>query len=163
MPGDDAAATGPSSPEWSEYVERWGLRFEEDGLPRSAGRIWGWLLVCEPGGQSLAELCDAVGVSKGTASTSTRLLEGQGLLERIPVPGSREAHYRIPPDAFRELMRRKLRATVAWRRLAEEGAGMADDDPEVAAERLRRLRDFYAFIEERQRAILRAWEGREEG
>lgn len=148
---------------WESYVERWGLRFEEAGLPRSAGRIWGRLLVCEPEHRSLGELCEELGVSKGTASTNTRLLEGQGLLERVAVPGSREAHYRIPPDAFDELMRRKLEVTEAWRRLAGEGVALAEEDPEAPTDRLERLHDFYAFIEERQRRILEAWRDREGG
>lgn len=151
----------PPDEDWRSYAERWGLRFEDTGLPRSAGRIWGRLLTCEPEHRSLAQLCGDLGISKGTASTNTRLLEGQGLLEEVPVPGSRETHYRIPPDAFDELMRRKLEVTAAWRRLAEEGADMAAQDPEVPSERIEQLREFYAFIEERQREILEEWRDRE--
>ena len=153
--------TGEAAEDWESYVERWGLRFEDTGLPRSAGRIWGRLLTCEPEHRSLSELCRDLGISKGTASTNTRLLEGQGLLERVAVPGSREAHYRIPPVAFDELMRRKLEVTEAWRRLAGEGVEMAGEDPEVPSGRLERLHEFYAFIEERQREILEEWRERE--
>ena len=154
---------GESSEEWERYVEQWGLRFEDTGLPRSAGRIWGHLLICEPEHESLSGLCEALQISKGTASTSTRLLEGQGLLERVGILGSREAHYRIPPDAFIELMRRKLEKTEAWRRLAGEGVDLADDDPAVPSERLEHLRDFYSFIEERQRSALHEWTDRDRG
>lgn len=147
----------PGERDWENYVERWAMLFEEAGLPRSAGRIWARLLICEPEHQSLSRLCEALELSKGTVSTSTRLLEGQGLLERAPVAGSREAHYRIPADAFEELMRRKLEVTVAWRRLAAEGAHRAREDVTVPVDRLRRLRDFYEFIEDRQRAILEEW------
>lgn len=151
----------PPAENWRSYIERWGLRFEDTGLPRSAGRIWGRLLTCEPEHRSLTQLCGDLEISKGTASTNTRLLEGQGLLEEVPVPGSRETHYRIPPDAFDELMRRKLEVTAAWRRLAEEGVDMATEDPEVPSERLERLHEFYAFIEDRQRKILEEWRDRE--
>lgn len=149
-----------SSSDWNGFVEQWGIRFDETGLPRSAGRIWGWLLVCEPEHQSLAELCDELSISKGTASTSTRLLERQGLLERVPVPGSREVYYRIPPDAFEQLMRRKLEATRAWRRLAGEGAGLAARDDAVPGDRLERLHAFYTFVQERQERLLREWRER---
>lgn len=147
--------------DWRSYVERWGLRFEDTGLPRSAGRIWGRLLTCEPEHRSLTQLSEDLDISKGTASTNTRLLEGQGLLEEVPVPGSRQTHYRIPPDAFDELMRRKLEVTAAWRRLAQEGVDMAAEDPEVPSGRIERLREFYVFIEERQRAILEEWRDRD--
>ena len=48
------------------YAEEWGLLFERWGLPRTAGRIWGWLHVCEPPQQTAAQLVDALGVSKGS-------------------------------------------------------------------------------------------------
>lgn len=146
-----------STPDWDRYIERWGLRFDEAGLPRSAGRIWGRLLVCEREHQSLSELSEELDVSKATASTSTRLLERQGLLEQVPVPGSREAHYRIPPDAFEQLMRRKLETTEAWRRLAGEGVERAREDPAVPTDRLERFHDFYTFVEKRQAELLEEW------
>lgn len=146
-----------SSSDWAPYVERWGMRFEDAGLPPSAGRIWGRLLVCDPDHQSLAQLCRELDISKGTASTSTRLLERQGLLERVPVPGSREIHYRIPPDAFEELVRRKLDVTRAWRRLAEEGVRRAREEPAVPTDRLERFHAFYSFVETRQAELLEEW------
>jgi len=152
----------PPNPEWERYVERWGMRFQESGLPRSAGRIWGWLLVCRPGSQSLGELSGALEISKGTASTSTRLLERLGLLERVVVPGSREAHYRQPPDAFEVLIRRRLEETETSRRLAEEGVEMAAADEDVPSERLERLYEFYAFVEKHQRRSLDAWRDHKE-
>lgn len=147
------------SSEWEGYVELWGLRFEDIGLARSVGRIWGHLLTCDPEYRSLTQLCEELGISKGTASTNTRLLEAQGLLERVGVPGSREVHYRIPPDAFGELMRRKLESTEEWRDLARRGLELANDS--VPVDRLERLHEFYAFIAERQREVLRHWEERE--
>lgn len=150
------------SDRWERYVERWGMRFEESGLPRSAGRIWGWLLVCRPETQSLGELCRALEISKATASTSSRLLEQLGLLERVAVPGSRESHYRQPPDAFEVLIRRRLEETEASLALAEEGMEMAAGDEGVPPDRLELLRDFYAFVRERQRESLEAWRARKE-
>lgn len=150
-----------TSSEWENYVELWGLRFEDIGMARSVGRIWGRLLICDPDHRSLTQLCEELDISKGTASTNTRLLEAQGLLERVAVPGSREVHYRIPPDAFGELMRRKLESTEEWRDLARRGLKLASDD--VPVDRLERLHEFYAFIAERQRDVLREWEEQQTG
>ena len=58
----------------TQLVERFGLRFEEDGLPRIAGRMLGLLMVsAEP--RSLDELAEELQASKTSASTNARLLE----------------------------------------------------------------------------------------
>lgn len=138
------------------YVERWGLAFEEDGLPRIAGRIWGWLLVSDPAMQTPQQLAESLAVSKGSVSTNTRLLEQAGLIERVAVPGSRRSHFRIRGDAYETLMERKLAAVVKWRRLGEEGLALLEGT-DVSPERLETLRRFYAFIEEEQRAVMERW------
>jgi hypothetical protein len=36
-----------------EFIERSGLFYEAAGGPRTAGRILGWLLICDPPHQSI--------------------------------------------------------------------------------------------------------------
>ena len=85
------------SPEEAEFVDRMGLFFELLGATRTMGRIYGWLLICDPPQQSLGQLAEALSVSKASISTVARqLLEG-GMVERLPAPtvntstGSRRA------------------------------------------------------------------------
>ncbi len=56
------------------FVERMGLTWENDGLPRIAGRIFGLLLVT-PGSCSLDDLAHSLAVSKGSVSTDALRLE----------------------------------------------------------------------------------------
>ena len=42
------------------FVEEVGLLFEHAGLPRMAGRILGWLLICDPPHQSPGELAEVL-------------------------------------------------------------------------------------------------------
>ena len=79
------------------FVEDFSLYFEQMGYPRSAGRILGWLLICDPPVQSTGELADALGASKGSRSTMTRLLIQVGLIERAGMPGRRRDYSRIKP------------------------------------------------------------------
>lgn len=72
------------------YVDDWGLAFEQGGMPRIAGRIWGWLLICEEEQEPLTVIAQTLGVSKGSVSTNARLLESAGLLKRTAVSGSRQ-------------------------------------------------------------------------
>ena len=40
------------------FVEDISLYFEQMGLPRTAGRVLGVLLICDPRAQSLTDLCE---------------------------------------------------------------------------------------------------------
>ena len=139
------------------HAQQWGLLFEQLGLPRIAGSIWGWLLVSSPPAQSQDQLVAVLGVAKGSVSTNARLLERAGLVDRVVEPGSRSAKYRIRPDAYESLMRDKLEATIKWRRLAEAGIQLAKANPSIRTDRLQALRRFYLFTEREQVAAMKRW------
>ncbi len=70
----------------AEFVDRLGLFFELLGATRTMGRVYGWLLICDPAQQSVTQLADALSVSKASISTvAWQLLEG-GMVERLPSP-----------------------------------------------------------------------------
>jgi DNA-binding MarR family transcriptional regulator len=142
------------------HARQWGLLFEQLGLPRIAGAIWGWLLVSNPPAQSQEELVAVLGVAKGSVSTNARLLERSGLVERVVESGSRSAKYRIRADAYESLMRDKLEAAGKWRRLADAGIELARTNPSIRTDRLQALRQFYAFIEREQVAMMKRWRNR---
>ena len=137
-----------------QFIEDMGIRFEEMGLPRMAGRIFGWLLVCEPPHQSAQELASVVGASKGSISSMTRLLIQSGIVERLGLPGKRGIYYRIKPGSWSELMRVRMGYVTALRELADHGLTlMAGKDPKLSR-RLRELRNLYAFLEKEIPALL---------
>ena len=72
------------SPEEAEFVDRLGLFMEMLGGPRTMGRIYGWLLICDPPQQSLTELAHTLSVSKASVSTVARQLQEGGMIERLP-------------------------------------------------------------------------------
>ena len=51
------------------FVEDVGITFEQTGLPRTAGRIFGWLLISDPPHQSTSELAEALMASRGSISS----------------------------------------------------------------------------------------------
>jgi len=144
--------------EKKEFVEIFGILFERVGVPRMAGRIWSWLLVCDPPHQTAAQLAEAVSASRGSISTMTRLLMQFGLIERIGLPGERNRFYRVKPGAFTELLRAKMSFTTEVRNLAERGLELLRDEPAQGRRRLRECRDFYAFFEKEFPALIEKWE-----
>jgi len=146
--------------EHKRLIEDLGILFDEMGLPRMAGRILGWLLMCNPPYQSAAELRAVVAGSKGTISTMTWLLIHGGLVERFGMPGSRATYYRIKPGSWSELMKSRMASVKAMRDLSERGlALMEGESPEVRG-RLEEMRDFYAFLEQEVVPLLERWEKR---
>lgn len=149
--------------EMKQFIEDGGIVYEEMGLPRMAGRIFGWLLVCEPPHQSAEELASIVESSKGSISSMTRLLIQIGLVERMGVPGKRGTYYRIKSGSWSELMRVRMWHVTAIRELAERGLDlMAGKDPKCR-ERLQELRDFHAFLELELPALFDRYDHRRKG
>jgi DNA-binding transcriptional regulator GbsR (MarR family) len=132
--------------EVARFVEQAGLTYEEMGLPPMGGRIIGWLAVCDPPHQSMAELQQAVRASKGSISTMTRMLLAAGLVERVPVPHDRREYVRIPPFAFDQVTHQLAARTERIRRLAADGLAVLRDAPPARRERLERLQAFYEFL-----------------
>jgi len=144
--------------EEKHFVEDVGVFFEQSGLPRMAGRILGWLLVCDTPQQSTSELVEALKASKGSISTITRLLIRIGLIERFSLPGVRHDYFRIKPDVWHQLIEESLVQTTAMRQLAERGLELLKDKPPLNRQRLEEMRNMYAFFEREFPALLERWE-----
>jgi DNA-binding transcriptional regulator GbsR (MarR family) len=89
------------------YIEVMGRHFEEEGVPRIAGRLFGLLMLVERE-STLDELAEALNVSKGSISSNARLLEEWGVAERVTRPGDRRDYYRIAPDMSERLVSRQI-------------------------------------------------------
>lgn len=97
------------------FVERMGLSAESDGLPRIAGRMWGFFII-HGGPCSFAELADKLQVSRGSISTNARLLRDLGIIERIARPGDRQDYYQLSENPYDRLLEgyvNRMRQTMA--------------------------------------------------
>lgn len=145
-------------PELRQFVQDMGLRYEEEGFPPMAGRMAGWLLVCDPPHQTAGELAAALGASPGSISTVTRMLVQCGLVQRVAVPGQRTAAYRIRSRASSEVLRRVLERAHVMTGLLKRGLDILADAPEERRERLRDQHDFHQFLERAIPALLERYE-----
>lgn len=132
------------TPAEAEFVDRVGLFMEAVGAPRSMGRIYGWLMICDPPRQSLTELTTALGMSKASISTMIRPMREGGLVERLPSP-SRQHHYRVAPGGFTHMLEIQLSRMRIGMEAAEFGLTAIGDDRPEQRERLEDFRDFCQF------------------
>jgi len=147
----------PTSDELA-YVEEVGFYFEQAGLPRMAGRILGWLLICDPPHQTAADLAAVLRASKGSISTATRQLVTARLIERLALPGERRDYFRVRPDGWAERMRWSIAALTDFRRLTQRGLDLVGDVDPRRRERLEAIDDFYAWLEREWPALFARWE-----
>lgn len=138
------------------FIEEVGVTAEGDGLPRIAGRLFGYLLL-SPEPRSLDEIAEALAVSKGSASTDARLLLHHRWLRRVSQPGDRRDYYELAPDFFAEIVSYRL---ARWEALQDLVAGampeLTDAAPDVT-ERLDYLEHAQRFFVDGIRALLSAW------
>jgi DNA-binding MarR family transcriptional regulator len=145
-------------PEEAEFVDRMGLVFEGMGAARTMGRVYAWLMICDPLQQSLTELADALSVSKASISTVARQLHAAGMIERLP-SASREHRYRVTPGGFTHVLNVQLSLMQPGVHAADFGLALLGDDRAEQRERLQDFRDFCEFCTSNYRdALLRLWE-----
>ena len=145
--------------EEKHFVEEVGIVFEQTGLPRMAGRIFGWLLISDPPHQSMDQLVEALMASKGSISSMTRLLIQIGLIERLSLPGVRHNYFHLQSDAWQHLIRHGLEDEIKmFRQLAEHGLELLTDATPPTPKWLEEMRDIYTFLEQEFPGLVERWE-----
>jgi len=140
------------------YIEELALHYEQAGQSRAAGRVLGWLLLCDPPHQTMDDLVKALHISKSSVSTATRQLIQVGLIERVSLPGERRDFYRIGPGIWTRTMQSGLVQITTLRQLAEKGLALLSEESPERRQRLQEMRDMYAFFEREMPLLLAQWE-----
>jgi DNA-binding transcriptional regulator GbsR (MarR family) len=115
-----------------QFIERLGLLCEEDGLPRIAGRIFGFLLL-QATPCSLDDMADALDVSKASVSTDVRRLVQLGFVTRSSQRGDRRDYYMMSSDWAVRALRSKLESIRRFNATIREARDIVGDDPTVTS------------------------------
>lgn len=144
-----------------QFAEEVGIVFERLGLPRMAGRIFGWLLVSDPSHQSPEQISSALLASRGSVSTMTRFLTQLGLIERLGVPGVRHVVFRIRADALQHPIQHNLEEEMKlFQHLAETGLKSLNNPSKVTRQWLEDMRDIHTFLGQQLPLLWKQWEQR---
>ncbi|MFH8469341.1 GbsR/MarR family transcriptional regulator [Streptomyces sp. NPDC017991] len=158
---DDGSAMGAGSPAMDDelLVEDFGQRIGRAmGWPPMAGRLGG-VLMLSPDPMTLSELQEALGASKGSVSEMTRLLITNGTVERVKVPGVRQAGYVWRDDAWSGCLQHQLDQTQQLFELAQVARERGADLSEVQRARLRDMHTYYDFMVRELRRLLAEYQG----
>lgn len=128
------------------FVERWSRILAAEGLPPVAGRLWAWLLICEPREQSVEDIAEAIGASRGAISGAVRWLEPSGLIQRTRRPGDRRDYWGVSDDsAVRAIENRQRALRPSLDTLESAMASLPDRDP-ASLQRLRDVHELYTVM-----------------
>ena len=147
----------PADRDW--FVARMGESTEQDGFPRIAGRVFGYMLLSEQP-CSIQEIADALGVSKASVSTDARQWLDHGVLERVARDNDRRDFYQIAPDFFRRLLQYRLERWENAHGAVTEALSRLSLTP-VIAERLAYMDAVNQFVLERLQQTLADWDAKE--
>lgn len=139
-----------------KFIERFGLLFEEDGLPRIAGRIFGLLLLSQSP-LAMDELAEQLQVSKASISTNARMLDRMGIAERTSKPGDRRTYYELSPRAFERSFDRTRQRISEVVSILESTLPHIDEERSEVRQRLGWMTQWHQFLVGEMDQLLARW------
>jgi DNA-binding transcriptional regulator GbsR (MarR family) len=144
--------------EMSKFVENIALYYENYGIPRIAGRMFGLLLITTAplSAEQIAQLLDA---SLSSVSTNVRALIANGWVEKAAFPGDRTTYYRFSPSAWENVMERRRQGIAPLKIMAEQmKTALPIDDP--ARTQLERMAEWADLLMGHYESLIAAWKRR---
>ncbi|PZG31642.1 transcriptional regulator [Spongiactinospora gelatinilytica] len=130
-----------------EWVERIAMHLARDGVPPIAGRVLGWLMICDPPEQSAGQISAAIGASRASLTSNLRLLSSMGFLSWRTRPGERTVYYRMADDAWAAVVRRQVAGITSFLDVTRDGLKLVGPDDERAT-RIRRAHAAFEWMAE---------------
>lgn len=110
-----------------EWVERVAGYLAHDGMSPIAGRVLGWLMICEPAEQSAAEIALAISASRASLTNNLRLVVAAGFVTKHGRPGERTAYYRVNDDAWTAVVQAQIASIATFQAIARDGIALVGE------------------------------------
>ncbi len=140
---------------FADHLGRYCVR--EMSFPPVAGRLLGYLAVCDPAEQTINELADALLASRSAITQAVGLLEGHGLARRTRARGERVDRVAVVLDVL--IFERDLDATsyVDQAALLRRGSDLLAPDDSGRREALEELAELNDFLAEKLPLLKEEW------
>lgn len=129
---------------WVERVAKYCA--DQDGLPLIAGRVLGWLLICDPPEQSAGQVAEAIGASRASLTTNLRLLGSVGFVSQVTKPGDRTVYYRVDDDAWETVVRRQIASLASFGDIMRDGLAVTGRSTRRSS-RIRAAHEVFSWME----------------
>jgi len=125
-----------------QFIERMGLNAQSDGMPRIAGRLFGYFII-HGGPVSFAQLAEELKVSRGSVSTNARMLESIGFIEKVTMPGDRQDYYRLSQSPYVRMIDGVVARMRRMQTIVDQASNSIPDGMQETKQRLREMQRFY--------------------
>ncbi len=138
------------------FIEHIALYYENYGIPRIAGRMFGLMLLnTQP--LSAEQLSQLLNASLSSISTNIRALITNGWVEKVTLPGDRVTYYQFSPQAWEKVMERRKQSFAPLKAIADRmSAVLPSDDP--AHQQLQQLSDWTNLMMQHYDTLIAAWQ-----
>lgn len=152
---NDSPAPQALTAEMVKFIENIAQYYENYGIPRIAGRMYGLLLITTTplSAEQIAALLDA---SLSSISTNVRALMANGWVEKVTFPGDRTTYYRFSPSAWENVIERRRQGIAPLKTMAADmKAALPDDNP--ARAQLAEMEAWADMLMEHYERLIAAW------
>lgn len=139
------------------YIEESGITFEQMGMTRMAGRLFGYLIVSNMDAVSFNDIKEALDASKGSISGTTKQLITIGLIEPITLPGDRKTYFRISKINVGTILKARINLFNKFSLVLDKGNSLKERKDETS-EWLKEVSSFYSWVVGAFDEILDRWE-----
>jgi DNA-binding MarR family transcriptional regulator len=128
-------------------------------FPPVTGRVFGWLLICDPAEQTAAEIAEALHTSRSAVGSAIAMAESMGQIQRRRAAGERADRISFHPEAALRAIE-SSEEYAGMLELARQGLEVLGDAPPARRARLLEVVAFYEFLLERMPALAAEWRAR---
>jgi predicted transcriptional regulator len=139
------------------FIEDSGLVLEKLGMTRMAGRVFGYLMVCDQDQVSFDGIRNTLKASKGSISSTSKQLVNSGLVEQVSIPGDRKTYFRISRKKAGDMLKERLKLFTVFSELLSKGLTLKQRDDEVS-DWLLEVSTFYSWVGAEFDRIIDKWE-----
>lgn len=143
------------------YIEESGLVFEQLGMTRMCGRVFGYLAVCDEEAVSFDQIREVVDASKGSISSTTKQLVSVGFVNTVSLPGDRKTYYQITHMEMGNLLTSRMNLFVKFSNMLSRARQLKHKDDDVS-DWLLEASTFYRWIEDEMEKIIQKWHNEKE-
>lgn len=141
----------------ARFIEQMGLYAQGDGVPRIAGRLFGYFIV-HGGPVSFADLAEALQVSRASVSTNARTLVSIGMIERVTRPGDRQDYYQLAESPFLRMIEAYIARMRAMQEILQQADRTIPQHMAATHRRLGQMSDFYSVAVQSNEQMLKELE-----
>lgn len=142
----------------AQFVEEFGVLFEQSGGVRMLGRVIGLLTIAEPPERTAEQLAAELQASRGSISQTTRQLVQMGLVQRFAKPGERRDYFRIKPNGWTAMMRGEIRLIASYRELIGRGLALVDEGDGETRRNAEHAVRFFDYVDREYRRFMDDWD-----